>query len=181
MNALFRLAAKSAQDPMALLRMFAKQSESGVTIRVETTGQPDLDSFCLALVRAKRQEVKGHIDKLLARIDLAIKFRRLQNETAYTRASAFIKQHNGLHLVREGNRILALAYAISPRNMFGIVIIALMDLTTTAIGAAKSDDLAALIVLLVTSLAPGSVNRGVPSGFAPAIDVIVERILPHLE
>jgi hypothetical protein len=80
-------------------------------------------------------------------------------------------------------RIFHLCYAISPRSLFGVLVLCMMDLTVSDIEKMTQDEAVAFASIMAPAVGKrvDSYNPLVPPALRGLVDAVVEGILPTLE
>jgi hypothetical protein len=176
---------------MAILRYITRtqsDTESYLPLSLFGALEEELVELNTAISRAQSVDTGQEVRHLIHCMQVAILYRQaarltsIGNYTGEVAASRLLRIRNARYVKDIGIRAWMLAWTISPRNMFGILIMPYLGLTSTALHDAKQAELIALMAMLSTSENDGTKDRtGLPSCYATEIDFVVERFLPAME
>lgn len=183
MELLWTFFRRAPHDPAALLRILAKAWKKNVPVNEEKVSVPAI--LADLHEQYKAIEALGKPDGpegLLRYYQFAVTYREIRANEKELRE--FGKTHTECKdWVRIGINIMQINYCITPKTLFGILVLHLMGLSHSKI-AAMSEDFRIILMAIMTpsaSAGKGSANRGVPQAFAALVDCIVEGMIPQLE
>lgn len=190
-SCLLRLARIAPVDPMAILRYIIKKvpESSKIHSRMDFSDVADeLSDLNLAISTAQSGVQQQDVQHLLQCIHVAIQFRlaarqkRIGEVTAEVAAGKLLEERSATVFNRVGLRAMLIGFAITPRSMFGVLLLSYLGLNTSVLSDVNQDKIVSLINLLIVSNNEGSFHRaGVPTTYAPVVDYIVERLIPSIE
>lgn len=199
-NLILRLCSRATLDPMAFLRrVFRKLISNSDISTMEAVTEIEFDSSptsttklaYLATACQSKSTQDDSFTEILACIALVAEYRitirRLNREGMLSArdseriANKIIEDHKVTYHLRIGDHALALCWAISPRNLFGLMVLSVMSLSRAELYNMKKGTRAALIMLFTGNWTPDAKQDLLPSPVCAAVNEMVRTIIPAAE